>query len=332
MPSLAGSQNRIRVSVLGVRGQAARHIALLNSDPAIELQHVYHPDPDRVEAAGHRELPLTGVLDICMESDAIIVASPTFAHMAQLEALIEYDGYILVEKPAVDSQSEITALLNFPVDWKSRARVNFNFPFNPVAMILEKVLEENMVGEPIFATFETNHGGAFKSDWDDTWRASERFAGPLYTVGIHYVQWLTTRFGNPAHISTRTTNHSRGPADDTGIAHMTWDDGFYATVMTSYASGFKVNFQITGTDGYVVYDGLDVKIFAPRETFDDRGFFARPPESALARLPWNDAYRDSVEKSQRAFIELVRTGAKIDPAEFDRDVQMMNVLLGSAQG
>ena len=331
MPSLARSRKRILVSVLGVGGQAARHIALINSDPLTELQHVYHPDPDRAGASGHQDLPMTSVLGDCLESDAIVIASPTSAHLAQLEALADYNGYILIEKPAVDNRSDVTALLNFPGDWKSRVRVNFNFQFNPVAEIFKKVLEDNLIGKPIHATFETNHGGAFKPDWDNTWRTSDRFAGPLYTVGIHYVQWLTTRFGNLAQISTHTANHARRSADDSGVAQLIWNDGFVATVVTSYASAFRVNFQITGTDGYVVYDGMDVKLFAPRETFDNRGFFTHPPESVLASLPWNDAYPDSVEKSQHAFMDLVRTDAKIDPAEFDRDVQMMNFLLGDVQ-
>ncbi len=331
MPSLIGSRRRIRVSVLGVRGQAARHITLINSNPATVLQHVYHPDPGRAGASGHPDLPLTSVLDDCLESDAIIIASPTSAHFAQLEAMADYDGYILIEKPAVDNQSDVTALLNFSHDWKSRVRVNFNFQFNPVAMIFKKVLEDHLIGNPIYATFETTHGGAFKADWYNTWRASERFAGPLYTVGIHYVQWLVTRFGNLSHISTQTANYARRSTDDSGVAQLIWSDGFVATVMTSYASAFRVNFQISGTDGYVVYDGLEVKLFAPRETFDEQGLFARPPESGLASLPWNDAYQASVEKSQLAFMELVSTGAKTDPADFDRDVQMMNLLVSGVQ-
>ncbi len=327
MPSLAESGRRIRVSVLGVRGQAARHIALIDSNPSIDLQHVFYPIAEKVGTAGQQDLPVTSVLADCMESDAIIIASPTSAHSMQLEALVDFNGHILVEKPAVDNPTDVSALLDFPGEWKSRVRVNFNFQFNPVAIIFKKILEDKLIGNPIHATFETNHGGAFKTDWHNTWRTSEKFAGPLHTVGIHYVQWLMTRFGQLANISTQTASHVDRSVDDSGVANLTWDDGFAATIMTSYASAFRVHFQITGTDGYVVYDGTDVKLTAPRETFDERGFFTHPPESTLASLPWNDAYQASVEKSQLAFFDMVSAGTKIDPAEFDRDLQMMNLLI-----
>ena len=107
MPPVKGNEPHIRVAVLGVRGHAARHIRLINANPSVELQHVYHPDPEKAEIAALTELPVTGDLDVCFESDAIIVSSPTSAHFAQLEALAEYPGYILLEKPAVESQADI---------------------------------------------------------------------------------------------------------------------------------------------------------------------------------------------------------------------------------
>ena len=330
LPALAGPGRAPGASVLGVRGQAARHIRLINANPSVELQHVYHPDPEKAEIAALTELPVTGDLDVCFESDAIIVSSPTSAHFAQLEALAEYPGYILLEKPAVESQADIDRVMKFSEDRKSRIKVNFNFQFNPVAQILAACLSDQLIGDLIHASFETNHGGAFKDDWRGNWRMTDRLSGPIYTVGIHYVQWLVSQIGNPARITVQASSFAGNEADDSGIARLAWDNRFVADVLTSYASAYKVNFQITGTDGYLAYDGLNVNRYSPRDTFGENGYFVRPPETRLLEMSWSAAYDASVQNSQNDFWVHVQAGSAYDPREFDRDVEIMSMLIGGS--
>ncbi len=327
MSAVTGSWQPLQVSVVGVRGQADRHIQMIEADPAVKLQHVYHPDPDRMKLEANSELPITDDFKRCMNSDAIIISSPTSEHLPQLKRLADYPGHIMLEKPAVESQSDIQHLLDITDDRKSRIRVNFNFKYNPVAMVLAEVIESGALGKPIHASFETNHGGAFRNDWDKGWRTDNQFTGSIFTVGIHYVQWMTEHFDNPVETIVRTSNHAGSRADDSGTAQLIWDDGFIVNVLTSYASAFKVHFQITGTDGYVVYGGTSVNLYTPRDTFDENGLYSDPPESTQLHSPWNDAYRTSLKNSQSAFMADVRSQAVFSPAQFDRDVRVMGSMI-----
>jgi predicted dehydrogenase len=321
MPALTDFDNILNVSVLGVRGQAARHIALIDSEPSLNLEKVYHP------TLNSEQLPLTNDLDSCMESDAIIIASPTNVHREHIGVLLDYSGYIFLEKPGFGTRADIDWAVDLPDDLKSRIKVNFNLEFNPVANALKSALKDFQIGYPIHATFETNHGGAYKQDWRNSWRTNDPLSGPIYTVGIHYVHWLTLIFGQPVESKVQTRNVSGLSANDSGSAQLIWDNGFTANVTTSYASAFKVKFEITGTDGYLVYDGETLDLNAPRNTYDERGFFASPPKRHVLSAKWNDAYLTSMQKSQIAFWDLVRNKSVLPIAEFDRDVKALSVLI-----
>ena len=130
MPPVKGNEPHIRVAVLGVPGQASRHIELIGKNKAAVLSHVYHPAPDQAHLSDFGDLPITDDLNACQNSDVIIIASPTSAHMAQLDALGNYDGHILLEKPAAGNLANLTEALAISKERKSRIRVNFNFQFN----------------------------------------------------------------------------------------------------------------------------------------------------------------------------------------------------------
>ena len=330
MPAIKESSKRtITVSVLGVTGQATRHIELIKTNPHAKLHHVYHPNLDRVDRSNIKNLPLTEVLEECLKSDAIIVASPTPVHFSQLKVLSHFEGHILVEKPIAENPDDLARLSNFPSEWKSRVKVNFNFQSNPVAKKIRTVIRRGLIGQPIYGLFETNHGGTYKETWLNSWRANHINSGPLPTVGIHYIQWLVSIFGNPSSTSIQTMSAAKKSFNDSGLAQLTWNSGFVTTIATSYASAFKIHFHITGTEGYVTYDGHYVKLFSPRDTFDEKGFFIQPPESLSFFSPSNSSYEESMRNSQKAFIDTTIENARYDPTEFDRDVQITVDLMNS---
>ena len=328
MPSInEDSAKPVLVSVLGVKGQAERHIELIKANPQAKLHHVYHPNLNRIDQSSTKHLSITDALEECMQSDAIIIASPTPAHFNQLKLLTNFDGYILVEKPVAENTDDLIRLSNFPYEWKSRVKVNFNFQANPVAAKFRTIIEDGLIGEPIYGLFETNHGGVYKNNWANSWRSNHTNSGPLPTVGIHYIQWLVSIFGYPSSTSLQTMSATKIIPHDSGSAQLTWDSGFVTTIATSYASAFKIHFHISGTEGYITYDGHSVKLFSPRDTFDERGFFIQPPESLSFLSPWSTAFKKSLRDSQQAFIETVNENARYDPKDFDQDVVVTKHLI-----
>ncbi len=129
--------DRIKVSVIGLRGHAGKHIDFLKQNRSVILHRVYyHKSPP----SGSRSLPITGELADCLDSDLIIVSSPTATHLDYINALKDFQGYILLEKPAVNKGTHVKKLLALPERFKSRIRVNFNFLFDEIAIILADLI------------------------------------------------------------------------------------------------------------------------------------------------------------------------------------------------
>jgi predicted dehydrogenase len=110
----------IRVAVIGAGDFGRRHIALLSALPEFDLVAI----ADRNEAAAresaqaHGALPfnsLEAVLDT-LEINAVVIATPPVAHMADLLMALDHALPALVEKPVVTSEEDLARLESLPAE------------------------------------------------------------------------------------------------------------------------------------------------------------------------------------------------------------------------
>ena len=113
---------RIKVSIVGKAGHAARLIELVKQHQDAVLHWVYYP-----KAVSTSDLPLTKNLKDVYSSDAVIIASPTPTHFDYLECLRNYNGYVLVEKPIVSTREQTEKLNQWPTERKAKIKANYNF-------------------------------------------------------------------------------------------------------------------------------------------------------------------------------------------------------------
>ena len=158
-------KNKLRIAVIGLKQHAGIHIRYLQNNPKVELTKVYY---HKLLPQGFDELPLTSSLEECMESDCIIISTPTGKHFEHLQLIKEYSGYILLEKPAVNTTEQINSLLSFPTDLKKWIKVNFNFQFQVASISyfqfqfpISKVLQLFQV----LAMHELSHDLWFPKRW-----------------------------------------------------------------------------------------------------------------------------------------------------------------------
>ena len=318
---------KLSAAVVGLRGHAGRHIEMLGQNPDVELKWVYYHREPPSESA---HLPVTNDISDCMDSDVVIISSPTPLHFQQLEALSGYDGYVLLEKPAVTAAEEIRRLLELAPRLKSRIFVNYNFMFHDLAGLLGELASGPEMGDVFALEVHSNHGGAFTSGWHDSWRRRKGGLniGALETVGIHYIHFALTQFGECRNAIVRTGSLSRkGEAVDTGMVSMRMESGMWVSIYCSYAAPYAFRVQMWGTNGYLTYDGKEVAVYSPRDTFDENGLFAEPPVDRSRQLDFEPGWSESLVRSQRHLLAAAREHRDLDPADFDRDVSAVNVLL-----
>ena len=177
--------HKLKISVIGLRGHAQNHIQSLLKRDDIEISSVLY---DKAHTKTYEYLPLTNTINDCLSSDAIIISSPTHTHYSYMQSLRDFGGYILLEKPAVNTTNHVESLIQFPDHIKNRTRINFNFVFHGISAILEDVVQSGVLGKIFALDVHTTHGVAFKSEWQGSWRIqSESGLGPVETTGIHFL-------------------------------------------------------------------------------------------------------------------------------------------------
>ena len=318
--------DRIKVSVIGLRGHAGQHIAFLKNNSNVLLEKIYYY---RDALPDYADLPITDSLSDCMSADVIIISTPTPSHIEYIRALSDYHGYIFLEKPAVNSADHILELHSLPTSLKQRTRVGFNFNFHPLAALFSDLIRTGQLGKVFSFDVHTSHGVAFRDDWGNTWRVdNETGLGPLETTGIHYIQFSIKEFGDCIGRNLHTECLSGRPgAIDTGFITLTMEDGTLVRIRHSYAAPYAVRFELWGTEGYLVYDGEVANLFHPRNTFDEHGRFTNPPLKASWEIKFQQGWFESLEKTQKDFLEIAQKGVLLDPLDFDRDVSAMEILL-----
>jgi predicted dehydrogenase len=302
------------------------HISLLKQNPNVVLDRVYY---HRTPPPGYSHLPLTNDLSECLDSDVIIVSSPTSVHFDHIQALRDYGGYVFLEKPAVNTTYHMEELRKLPASLKSRMRVNFNFAYHDFGVLASNLMQSGELGDVFAFDVHTSHGVAFRKDWDNTWRIQGTTGlGPLETTGIHYVQFCIREFGRCINRDIHTRCLSGRPGTiDTGILNMTMETGTWARVRHSYAAPYATRFELWGSDGYLLYDGRVASLHHPRDTFDGDGLYTSPPVQSCWKIDFKQAWSESLRRAQEDFVNVARQGVLLDPSEFERDVSVMAVLL-----
>lgn len=313
----------IRVAVIGKRGQAARYIELLNRREDVKLASVYYPFKTKDTA----NLPLTRDFSKVLSSDAVIVASPTPTHAQYLQKLQSFKGYVLVEKPAVSSARDNRILSGWTNDRKSRVRVNFNLLFSPLAQTLSRLIGDPRLGRPITFDVHTNHGLAFKAEYQKSWRSRDgQSMGVLETAGVHFINLALRLFGkiknSDADFLWAAHKEKKGPPD-TAILRLRMINNVLVTLHHSYAAPTLKKWLLVGTNGFWEYDGKRACLYSPRDTFDSQGRFTEPPLNEKRAFGHEETWRGSLANSLEDFLATVKKRGRFDRADFDRALASM---------
>jgi len=321
-------KNKLRIAVIGLKQHAGLHIRYLQNNPKVKLTKVYYHKP---LPQGFDELPLTSSLEECMESDCIIISTPTGIHFEHLQLLKEYSGYILLEKPAVNTTEQINSLLLFPTDLKKRIKVNFNFQFHDLGVQLNELINSGKLGKVFAFDVHSSHGAAFRDEWKESWRVKGGTGlGPIETTGIHYIQFSSRLFGNfkSSHVITKCLS-GNASVIDTGIINIESCEGVSIRIRHSYAAPYGVKIEVWGTEGYFLFEDNRAALYYPRETLDQQGYFIKPPLQEKWNINFIKAWNESLQIAQSDFLELALSGGKYDSQDFDHDVKCMDILLGN---
>ena len=194
------SAEALRLGLVGC-GRLAElgYLPALDLVGGVELVAVADPDRirrERIAGPGVRALPSAEALLAAVPVDALVLASPTSAHMADATAAAEAGVAVLVEKPPAPEAEGAAALAALtPTPW-----VAFNRRFDPGARAARDAV-------PAAGTLDLRLEIAYRRR---SWRAHAVHDDALTDLGPHLVDWARWLTGSEVHeVTSASASHER---------------------------------------------------------------------------------------------------------------------------
>ncbi|MFL6542272.1 MAG: Gfo/Idh/MocA family protein [Chthoniobacterales bacterium] len=204
----AGSASVVRTALIGFGRVAELHyVPALRALPNVRIVAVADPLVARQEAA--REafgdatiFPRADILLATEALDAVLIASPAATHFAIVEAAVQREVAVFVEKPFV-GPGEVALLKR--VSRTDRLMIDFNRRFWPGYQHLRTLVANSRRTDPIWMRVVMQ---VDSQRWNSITRISERGGegGVLYDLGSHAIDLaLFISGGEPISVRARST-------------------------------------------------------------------------------------------------------------------------------
>lgn len=253
----------VTIGIVGAGLRGRLFAEALQSQPDVTVVGFAEPSAKVAEdTRGATGLPVTSShLELLekLDPDAVIVATPDFAHRQIAVDAAEAGKHLLIEKPVATNLDDAHAIAAAVHRSGVRCLVGFENRWNPHVVQAKAAMAS--VGEPITAS-ATLSNSYFVPTTMLSWAAQSSPAWFLMPHTLDLVLWLTGR--KPVSVSavgSRGVLAKRG-IDTWDVVHalVTFDDGSTATLSSAWTlpdAGDGIvdfRFQVIGTEGSVTAD------------------------------------------------------------------------------
>lgn len=309
---------KIHFGIIGGRGSQAKLLVSFIPDDLKDDLLFYEYSSKKFATEYSETGTVTYELSNLLNCEAVLIASPNHTHFQYLKFLIEnkYSGYIYCEKPPVLIVEEIEYLENIPSEIKERILFGFNLHNSIYYDILQN---KNDYGKLEYCNIINGHGLGFKNGYIKSWRndATLHKMGVFETVTIHYLELFLFMFGFPEkhHIFT-TINSPVGKCVDNCVYNAQFKNTFLS-VYVSYTTPYINRWELLFENAYLVIEKGEIIVYSPRDTFDEKGRFTRPPISYRKSLDSDTAWNDSLRNRIEQFCQIILTHSTCCKQQYD---------------
>ena len=192
--------------------------------------------------------------------DAVVIAVPPHLHRELSLQALEAGKHVLVEKPAYPRMEDYEAVRQARDSAQRVILVGENDHYKPLAVCLRRLLDEEVIGEMVFAHF-TTLVKRLKSA--DDWRNDESLAGgdAFFEEGIHWLHLANSLGPRMTEVQGYRASVSRFGPDTRAKSMMVafrYDNGavgalFYSREVPSLLRGLRVS-KLFGRKGIISFE------------------------------------------------------------------------------
>ncbi|MDA8742090.1 Gfo/Idh/MocA family oxidoreductase [bacterium] len=301
------------IGIIGDKRHAERLRQVVGFCKRAKVKSIYHPKRKPDHPLGTTNF---GELRKC---DAIIIAAPNAFHFDYLKKTSTWNKYIFLEKPIASNEEGLRESLK--IIRAGKVYVNYNYRVSAIEETINKY--ENEIGEVISIEIFSGNGLSYKTseilDWRLTSEESEDVV--LRTKAIHWIDYLSYKYGQSDSIKYRKKSFGPSKVIDTAIVEMDWSTGPNARIISSYASPLIFNIKLVGSNGILLMDKKQIIITSPRDTFNEDGLFLKPPSKEFSYPGNYDLYLGSLINSFEYFLQFVENKLPIPSKVIEQSIK-----------
>ena len=208
-----------RIGLIGAGSIGARHIKAIDEVAHIELVAIADPSPAASSLAAARGIPVFVDADSMLSGadiEAVIIATPTERHHADVMTALKHRKTVLVEKPITATMAEADEVTRYAAAQGCKVLVGHQRRYYPCARTAQEIIRSGRIGSLMAVS------GQWTTRKDDEYYAPEWRrdikAGPLLTTLIHEIDILRFICGDITSVSAEITHHDQQFAKEDAVA------------------------------------------------------------------------------------------------------------------
>tara|TARA_B110001454_G_C12693277_1_gene423198 strand:+ start:75 stop:1073 length:999 start_codon:yes stop_codon:yes gene_type:complete len=235
--------------------------------------------------------------------DAVVICTPPKTH-AEISILAMRNGiHVLCEKPMAYSLEEAKNMVEISEEYNVILQIGFNLKFHPAIKQIKKWYDDGSIGEVKF--IRAIYGIGARPDIKAEWRSDPNIisGGQLMEQGIHCIDLMKLFIENPSEVFCFTSNPNSiiEPLEDSAFVTFRTEKSQLVNIHTTvFQWKNKFTFEVFGTEGYVIAEGLggsyqlEKAILGKRDPiapFEEKIVEYRGKDSSW-KLQWEDFFQN----------------------------------------
>ena len=295
------------VGIIGYRNHSQKLLNIICRNPNIKKIYVYCYKKNLLlklkKEANNRKITFTSELvDLKNECDSIFISSPSNTHFKYLKYFIKAKKYIFCEKPGFINKKELNFISKMSNNIKSKIYFNYNLLHSNLYTYLNKF---DLKNDLINMSYHSSTGIAFLEKFENNWRFKSKDILQRITGnwGVHATNLSINIFGKLQKSLVSEACISSAKKIDTCSISLKFRNNKTSNIFLSYAAPMTDEMTFFFKNKIIKYQEGKVFKFGPRNYFDKKGLFKKPPKKNLNELN-GDMSNKSLEKSVNYFIDI----------------------------
>jgi len=319
------------VGVIGYRNHSKKLIKILENSPKIKRVIVYCYKKELISNLTNKnkskKIFYTEQLsDLKKFCNLVIISSPSDTHFYYLRYFIKLKKYIFCEKPGFINKKQISFMEKLPNHIKSKIYFNYNLLHSSFYQHIKK--NKNLDKEILHMSYHSSTGIAFLKKFRNNWIFTSKDIMQRITGnwGVHSTNLALNIFGKLKKCFIMEKSMSSKKNIDTCSISLNFKNNTTVNIFLSYAAPMNDVMTLLFKNKILKYEDNKVFEYSPRNYFDKKGLFKRPPKKNLKNLN-EDISNNSLERSVKYFIDLTTKNKPFPKNLFNNAIDTVKIFL-----